>query len=116
VALNDYLCTHPKLRNEIKDRMGVVQGIEEPEAQLLSMEGDCCNDSDVPLHLVIQETLGITAVSADPEEAGLPAHCVMQVRQDEDGNLVAGSESENVWAYNNGELWGDKAPELDNAE
>jgi hypothetical protein len=116
VALNDYLRTHPKLRNEIEDQMGVVQGIEEPKAQLLSMEGDCCDDSEVPSHLIIQEILGLTAVSADPEEAGLPAHCALQVRQDEDGNLVAGSESENVGAYNNGELWGDKAPELDDAE
>ena len=76
------------------------------------MEGDCCDDSDVPSHLVIQEALGLT-VSANPEEA---ARCVLQVRQDEDGNLVAGSESENIWAYNNRELWGDKAPELDDAE
>ena len=94
--------------------MGIVQGIKEPEAQLQSMEGDCCDNSNVPSHLVIQEALGL-AVSADPdsEEA---AHCVLQVRQDEDRNLVAGNESENVWAYNNGELWGDKAPELDDAE
>ena len=109
-ALNDYLHTHPKLRGEIENRMGVVQGIEEPEAQLQSMEGDCCDDSDIPTHLVIQETLGLT-VSADLGAAPMD-HCVLQVGQDEDGNLVASNESENVWAYNNGELWGDKAPEM----
>ena len=92
MALNDYLCTHPKLRDEIENQMGVVQGIEEPKIQLQSMEGDCCNDSDVPSHLVIQKALGLT-VSTDPEEA---VHCVLQVKQDKDRNLVAGSESENI--------------------
>ena len=59
---------------------------------------------------MIQEALGLT-VYADTDEA---AHCVLQVRQDEDGNLVASNESENVWAYSNsGKLWGDKAPELE---
>lgn len=112
MALNDYLRTHPKLRDEIENRMGVVQGIEDPDARLQSMEGDCCDDSDVPSHLVVQEALGLT-ISADLEGA---ACCVLQVRRDEDGNLVADSEVENVWAYNNGELWGDKAPELDDEE
>ena len=92
--------------------MGVVQGIEDPNAQMQSMEGDCCDDSDVPSHLVVQEALGL-AISVDQGEA---AHCVSQVRQDEDGNLVADSEMENVWAYNDGELWGDKAPEVDDEE
>jgi hypothetical protein len=95
--------------------MGVIQGIEEPEAQLQSMEGDCRDDSNVPTHLIIQEALGLT-ISADRDEA-TQAHCVLQAKLDEDGNLVANDELENVWAYsNNAELWKDKAPELNDEE
>jgi len=70
--------------------MGVVQGIEYPNAQMQSIEGDCCDDLDVPSHLIVQEALGL-AISMDQREATC---CILQVRQDEDGNLVADSEME----------------------
>ena len=77
------------------------------------MKGDCCDDSNVLTHLIIQESLGLI-ISTDRDEAAL-SHYLLRTRQDEDRNLVA--ELENVWAYNNnGELWGDKALELNNAE
>jgi hypothetical protein len=65
-ALNEHLCTHPELRDEIEKRTGTIH-IEElrpPELPEHSM-GECLDDSDIPSRLVIQHALGITISEAE---------------------------------------------------
>jgi hypothetical protein len=57
MALNNYLCTHPGLREEIEKRTGIIHGIEELD---ISMEEECPDDPDIPSRLIIQQALGIT--------------------------------------------------------
>jgi hypothetical protein len=60
VALNDYLHSHPGLRNEIEKRTGTVHGIETNSA-----EDDDNDDTDVPSSAIIQDALGIVVFGAD---------------------------------------------------
>ena len=101
VALNDYLCSHPGLRDEIEKRMGTVHGIE------IDSAGDDHNDdTDVPSSAIMQDALGVVVFSADQA-----SDCVVGTRKDaEHGGLVAADEGEDVWAFNNGEKWGDEPP------
>jgi len=100
-ALNDYLCSHPHLHDEIEKRMGTVHGIETMESA-----DDSNDDTDVPSSAIIQDELGIAVFGADQA-----SDCVVRTRKDaEHGGLVAADEDEDVWAFNNGEKWGDEPP------
>lgn len=106
MALNEYLHSHTSFRNEIEKRTGTVEGIEDT-AQSGSMNGDCDDDVDVPSSSVIRDALGLTVSGSDSGTSG----CVSQVRKDsEHRGLVAAGQEENVWAWNNGEKWGDDMP------
>ena len=71
-ALNNYLCSHPKLRKEIKDRTGVVHGPEETDAHDVAMVDDCHDNSYILSSLVIQEVLGIN-ISATEDSTNMTA-------------------------------------------
>ena len=60
MALNDYICTHPRLREEIEKRTGVIHIVEEPDVHKFSMESEHPNESDIPSGLSIQQALVIT--------------------------------------------------------
>ena len=114
-ALNNYLRSHPQLRKEIEDRTGVVHGLEEPDARNVAMEDDCPDDSDVPSSLVIQEVLGIN-ISATEGDANMTETHVSVARVDESGGLIAATEEEDIWAWNNGERWGNELPTVPDNE
>ena len=114
-ALNNYLCSHPQLRKEIEDRTGVVHGLEELDARDVAMEDDCPDDSDVPSSLVIQEVLGIN-ISATEGDANMTETHVSAARVDESGGLIAATEEEDIWAWNNGERWGNELPTVPDNE
>ena len=59
------------------------------------------------------EALGVTITE---NQDTMTSYCVSQVQRAENGGLVARTEAENVWAYNNGELWGSELPELQDGE
>ena len=101
MALNDYLRSHLGLRDEIEKQMGTVHGIETDSA------GDDDNDdTDVPSSAIIQDALGIVVFGANQA-----SDCVVGTRKDaRHGGLVAADEGEDVWAFNNGEKWGDEPP------
>ncbi|KAH7903996.1 hypothetical protein BJ138DRAFT_1119844 [Hygrophoropsis aurantiaca] len=90
-ALNEYLRTHPKLRDEIQNRTGVVHGFEDNE--LISMDDE--DDSDVPSSAVIEDALGITGLDSDFVD-----------------RWIQWGDDENIWAWNNGEKWGDDLPTI----
>lgn len=84
--------------------MGVVQGVETVSE---SAEDDSYDDTDVPSSAIIQDALGIAVTGADVQVTD----CIVQARKDDEtGGLVAADEEENVWAWNNGEKWGDELP------
>lgn len=72
------------------------------------MDPECNNDVDVPSSAVIHDTFGLTISTANT----VGAICVTQVQKDPlgGGGLVAGGDDEDVWAWNNGEKWGDELP------
>jgi hypothetical protein len=81
------------------------------------MEDDCPDDSDVPSSLVIQEVLGVTiSESATEGGANMTEIHVSAARLDELGGLVAATEEEDIWAWNNGEKWGDELPTVPDNE
>ena len=97
-ALNEYLRTHPGLREEIEKRTGTVHGLEDEDAQ----ENDCHDDTDVPSSAVIRDQLGITITDATAHDQ--VSDCVVQVcKKMEHGGLVADGEIEDMWAWKNGE-------------
>jgi len=58
----------------------------------------------VPSSAVIQDALNTVVPGADHDAA----HFFSQVRRDPEwGGLVAADKNEDVWAWNNGEKWGD---------
>jgi hypothetical protein len=91
-ALNEYLYTHPELRDEIEKRTGTIH-IEElglPELPEHSME-ECLNDSDIPSRLVIQRTLGITISKAEGD-ANMSELNVSAAKLGDSSGLVAATE------------------------
>ncbi|KIM77329.1 hypothetical protein PILCRDRAFT_12147 [Piloderma croceum F 1598] len=107
MALNEYLRSHPNLRDEIERQTGSVEGIEEEEAQAASMDGDCNDDVDISSADIIHDALGFRVSESDSDTDNVGY--VSQVQRDsEHGGLVAAGEEENVWAWNNGEKWGDE--------
>jgi hypothetical protein len=110
-TLNDYLHEHPNLRNEIKNRTGVVHSMEDAAAQAASMNTECNDDADVPSSVVIEDALGIEVSGADTGGS----YCVAQAqRQGNHAGLVVGGEDEDVWVWNNGEKWETELPTEDN--
>jgi hypothetical protein len=81
--------------------MGTVNGIE----TVGSMD-DSNDDTDVSSSAIIQDVFGIAVSGADQA-----SDCVVRTRKDaEHGGLVAANKDEDVWAFNNGEKWGDEPP------
>ena len=95
MALNEYLHTHHTLHDEIKNKMGVVLGVE--EVQLDSAEAD--DDANVPLSAVIQDALGLDI--DNPADVDTISHCVESTEKGPDDTLVAAGEDEDIWAYIN---------------
>jgi hypothetical protein len=63
---------------------------------------------------LFREALSIT-ISAMEGSANMTKIHVSAARLDESGSLVAATEEEDIWAWNNGEKWGDELPTaLDN--
>ena len=82
-------------------RMGTVHGIETDSAS-----DDDNDDTDVPSSAIIQDALSIVVFGADQA-----SDCVVGTRKNAGhGGLVAADEGVNVWAFNNGEKWGDEPP------
>jgi hypothetical protein len=109
MALNEYLCSHTNLHEEIEAQTGTVHGIEDVESQTPSLE-DSYDDTDVPSSVVIRDALGVE-VSGDNV---FEQTCVQQAwKDDEHGSLIADGDKENIWAWNNGEKWGNKLPSND---
>ena len=90
----------------------MVEGIEEEEAQAASMDGDCNDDVDISSSDVIHDALGFRVLKSDsdPDTSGCVGYVSQVQRDSEHGGLVAAGEEENVWAWNNGEKWGDELP------
>jgi hypothetical protein len=84
-----------------------VHGLDELEVPPMEEPEDDCDDSDIPSSAVIRDALGIEVSRADVDGQV----CVGSSKKDEEhGGLVADDENEDVWAWNNGERWGDKLP------
>jgi hypothetical protein len=81
----------------------VVHGIEE---SFVNSE-DSHDDTDVPSSAVIEDALGYS--SCRSRQSSIQLHCTAR-KDSEHGGLVAADESENVWAFNNGEKWGEEPP------
>ena len=114
-ALNNYLCSHPQLRKEIKDRTGVVHGLEELDAPNIAMDDNCPNDSDVLSSLIIQEVLGVN-ISTTKGDVNMSEIHFSAARLNESGGLVTATEEEDIWAWNNGEKWGNELPSVPDNE
>jgi hypothetical protein len=77
------------------------------------MEDESHNDTDMPSSAVVSDTLGV-AVCETNRHAG---HCVSHARKDSDHHrLVAATEEEDIWAWNDGKMWGDELSEVDEEE
>jgi hypothetical protein len=107
-ALNEYLCSHSELHDEIEKRTSTVHGTEDDHEK----GNDFNDDTDVPSSAVIRDQLGIVISEGDSDARA--SNCVVQTRKDRDhGGLVAADDEEDVWAWNNGEKWGDEPPMTD---
>ena len=111
-ALNEYLRSHPNLHNKIERWTGTVEGIEEEETQAASMDGDCNDDMDISSSDVIHNALGfrVSESESDPDTSRCVGYVSQVQRDHEHRALMAVGEEENVWAWNNGEKWGDELP------
>ncbi|KAF7793930.1 hypothetical protein EIP86_005052 [Pleurotus ostreatoroseus] len=91
-ACRKYLQEDETLRNEIAGKIGPIDLEEEP-----INDDDNVDDTDIPLHTIIHETVGLQVQSAEHSSGDL---CVRgeTVRNDDD-RLVAGGDAENIWAY-----------------
>ena len=84
-----------------------MHGLEELEVPPMEEPEDNCDDSDIPSSAVIRDALGIEISGVDVDGRV----CVGSLKNDgEHGGLVADDKNEDVWAWNNGEKWGDKLP------
>jgi hypothetical protein len=99
MALNNYLLTHPGLREEIEKRTGIIHSIEELD---ISMEEECSDDSDIPSRLVIQQALSIT-ISQTEGNVNMSENHVSAARLDVSGGLVVATAEEDMWAWNHSE-------------
>ena len=90
-----------------------MYGVEDEDLQDQFMDEDSPDDSDIPSAMVIHEALGVMVL--DTQGMAL-SHCVLQAQRDQNGGLVADTMEEDVWAYNNGELWGNDPPQLQDNE
>ncbi|KAJ7201951.1 hypothetical protein C8J57DRAFT_1411159 [Mycena rebaudengoi] len=105
-AYREYLRNNPDFRKEIEDKIGNVLELDSSEPGNEDYENDETDDTDVPLHCVIQESLQL-----DITPSNLPStnkFCVASdtVAEGEDGFLSGGGDVENIWAYNdNGVPW-----------
>ncbi|KAF8547191.1 hypothetical protein OG21DRAFT_1527322 [Imleria badia] len=97
-ALNEYLHTHHILHDKIKNRMGIVHGVEEVQLNTGTAEA-VDDDSDVPLSAVIQDVLGLDINM--PADVDMISHCVESTERGPDDSLVAAGEYEDIWAYIN---------------
>ena len=107
-ALNEYLCSHPSLHDEIENKTGTVFGIKNDNNQNPAMEEDSIDDSDIPSSVVVAESLSrltLDMVQSDNQ-------CVSQWEKDgESGGWVANDDQKDILAWNNaGERWGDDLP------
>ena len=74
------------------------------------MEDESFDDVDIPgSRAVIHDAFGV-----EVRELGQSAdHLVLQARKDSTHKgLVAAMDEEDIWAWNNGEKWGDTLPEV----
>ncbi|KAF9218157.1 hypothetical protein BS17DRAFT_722119, partial [Gyrodon lividus] len=72
-ALDEYLCTHPGLHDEIKEQMGVVYGVKDLSQQD-QVTDDADDDADVLSSAVIQDAFGLLNVEIPAEVDAIP-HC-----------------------------------------
>ena len=79
------------------------------------MVDDCHDDSDISSSLIIQEMLGIN-ISATEDSTNMTTIHVSVARLDESGGLVAATEDEDIWAWNNGQKWGNELPTVPDNE
>ncbi|KAJ7576480.1 hypothetical protein C8J56DRAFT_1062185 [Mycena floridula] len=100
MALNEYLRKDQELRTEIIDHLGAVQGIESGEEEN-KMDLDQHDDSDVPLHAVIEKEIGLVL-----SETNVGIHYVSKATVMSDGSdhLTADTTEENIWAYSGTEV------------
>ncbi|KAJ6527216.1 hypothetical protein DFH09DRAFT_1094884 [Mycena vulgaris] len=114
-AYREYLRKNPDFRKEIEDKIGDVLGLDnetlaaatEIEARNVAAMGEDddlftgeTNDTDVPLHRVVQDSLQL-----DITPANLPRSDLFCVQSDtvvagDNGLLKGGGDTENIWAYN----------------
>ena len=59
--------------------------------------------------------LGIN-ISATKGDANMTEIHVSAARVDESGGLIAATEEEDIWAWNNGEKWGNELPTVPDNE
>ena len=76
---------------------------------ILQMEDENHDDVDMPSSAIVSDTLGVAVCEINWHAE----HCVLHTRKDLDHHgLVATTEEENIWAWNDGEKWGDELPEV----
>ncbi|KAF8983362.1 hypothetical protein BDQ17DRAFT_1336533 [Cyathus striatus] len=104
-ALSEYLIHDSTLYNKIRARLGTVQGFQDSSP---SNENDIDHlthdDTDIPLHAVIQATVGC-ALGADANHASF---VITHFTQGEDGTggLIAAGLDEDLWQFDDsGERW-----------
>ncbi|KAF8996363.1 hypothetical protein BDQ17DRAFT_1429806 [Cyathus striatus] len=104
-ALSKYLIHDSTLHNEIRARLGTVQGFQDSSSSTENDIGHLTHDdTDVPLHAVIQATVGCTLGA----EANQASFVVEHFAQGEDGTggLVAAGLDEDLWQFDDsGERW-----------
>ena len=96
-ALNDYLCTHPVLHDEIKSWTRVVHELKDNQQ---NDNADVEDDADVPSSAVIQVALGLD-VAEKSTEIDTVLHCIDSTEWGLEDSLVTASEDEDIWAYIN---------------
>jgi hypothetical protein len=120
VALISYLKTHPKLYDEINNKIGDVWGIEDmPDTDDEdNFEYDFTPEddhTDVPMRLVVRETLGLDLPLAPNAD---PSLCVDEhsACKDANGDLVAASDHERIFDASDIFLEGDINVEEDKGD
>ncbi|KAJ7029747.1 hypothetical protein C8F04DRAFT_1115737 [Mycena alexandri] len=114
----DYLREHPDFRKDIEDKIGDVLGLddagagEETEAIQVAAMGDDdvftddINDTEVPLERVIQDALQVELAPANLPSGSRYCIPAGKVLVHENGGLIGGGATEDIWAYNdNGVPW-----------
>ncbi|KAF8983705.1 hypothetical protein BDQ17DRAFT_1437285 [Cyathus striatus] len=104
-ALSEYLAKDFTLHNEIQAQLGTVQGLESlvPSGEA-EVDHFAYDDSDVPLHAVIQDTIGCTL----GEHANQASFVIAQItyRDDDSLDLMVAGMDEDIWQFDNcGTRW-----------